>query len=78
MNRELKAGDLLKVGRSECVVGVGGGGVDKRRERVFGKPLRAYYGFFIFLDSSFCPEGERRWSFWKKPRKWWASQGVQR
>lgn len=75
MNRELKAGDLLKVGRPERSVGVGEAGVDKRRERVFGKPLRPYYGGF--LDSSLCPEGEKRWSFWKKPREWWASQGVQ-
>ena len=45
---------------------------------VFEKPLGAYYGFFfLFWDSSLCPEGERRWSFWKKPRPWWASQGEQ-
>ena len=31
-------------------MGVGGGGVDKLRERVFGKPLRAYYGFFFFFE----------------------------
>ena len=51
MNRELKAGDLLKVGRSERLVGVGERRVDKRRERVFGKPLRPYYGGFFGFKS---------------------------
>ena len=40
-------------------MGVGGGGVDKLRERVFGKPLRAYYGVFFFWIQVFVQRGKK-------------------